>query len=129
MGIIKHFSSSSLDKSTSIFTHWLSKSSIHENTICVNDTTLPNPNPYNYTIIDSKQINNFLIILIKYLDCINYEGKKILIYKNCSVEDLKKQKYIDPHFSDNKKYHSPIARFEPTEDGFKMAKFFVTNYK
>ena len=28
---------------------------------------------------------------------------------------------IDPHFSDNKKYHSPIARFEPTDRGWEMA--------
>jgi hypothetical protein len=90
---------------------------------------LPNPNSHNYNIIDSRELNNFLIILIKYLDCTNFEGKKILIYKNCSLEDLKNQKYIDPHFSDNKKFHSPIARFEPTKEGLKMAVFFITNYK
>jgi len=35
---------------------------------------------------------------------------------------LEKQGAIDPHFSDNHKYISPIARFVPTEEGLAMAK-------
>lgn len=81
---------------------------------------LPNPNPANYEIIMSLYDDDkkFLLVLIKYPDCTNYEGKKILLYKNTTIENLKKQKLIDPHFSDNKKYISPIARFEPTSYGW-----------
>lgn len=81
----------------------------------------PNPNPNNYEIIRFYEYNNNLLVEIKYLDCTNYEGRKILYYENCTLADLIKQKSIDPHFSENKKYHSPIARFEPTVNGWIMA--------
>jgi hypothetical protein len=80
-----------------------------------------NPDPENYKIIKSTYVKNYLIILINYPDCTNYEGNKILLFKNCLLENLRKQKIIDPHFSNNKKYYSPIARFEPTDAGWEMA--------
>lgn len=82
---------------------------------------LPNPNPNNYRILKWIQIKNYLILEVQYLDCTNYEGVKILLYQNCTMADLEKQKSIDPHFCDNKKYHSPIARFIPTQKGWDMA--------
>lgn len=81
----------------------------------------PNPKADNYEIIKYLEENNHLILDIKYLDCINYEGRKILVFENCTFDDLIKQKLIDPHFSDNKKMKSPIARFVPTEKGLEMA--------
>lgn len=89
-----------------------------------------NPDPHKYEIIDSISINNFLIVIIKYPNCTNYEGKKILVYRNCTIEQLKNQaEGIDPHFCRKKYPKSPIARFEPTKEGAKMAVFFVQNYK
>ena len=64
---------------------------------------------------------NFLIILINYPDCINYEGNKILLFENTCLEKLIDQGSIDPHFSDNKSKISPIARFVPTIQGWTMA--------
>ena len=81
----------------------------------------PNPDPNNYKIIRAYEYNNKLIVEIKYLDCTNYEGNKILYYEDCTLVKLLKQKSIDPHFSENKKFHSPTARFEPTERGWCMA--------
>jgi len=81
----------------------------------------PNPDPNNYKIIRSYEFNNKLIIEIKYLDCTNYEGHKILYYEDCTLIKLLKQKSIDPHFSENKKFYSPTARFEPTEKGWNIA--------
>lgn len=84
------------------------------------EITLPNPKPDNYTLLRSKAVNGYLIIELKYHDCTNYEGRKIMVYK-CSLDDLLKQKLIDPHFSNNKNYFSPVARFEPTEQGWENA--------
>ncbi len=84
-----------------------------------------NPNPANYKIIDTLTFGNILIVEIQYPDCKNYEGKKILVYEGITWAELRKQKLIDPHFSNNKKYKSPIARFEPTERGWKMAESFA----
>ena len=81
----------------------------------------PNPDPNNYKVIRAYEYNNKLIIEIKYLDCTNYEGRKILFYEDCTLVKLLAQKSIDPHFSENKKFFSPTARFEPTERGWCMA--------
>jgi len=84
----------------------------------------PNPNPLNYLIMDYLEYNNNLLIYIKYPDCTNYEGNKILLYKDVCLDQLKKQGSIDPHFSENK--ISPFARFEPTNKGWRIAKALLS---
>ncbi|MCP4520978.1 MAG: hypothetical protein GY827_04670 [Cytophagales bacterium] len=86
--------------------------------------SLPNPNPNNYKVIRHYQSGKFLLVELKYLDCTNYEGNKIMLYKDCTMTQLLEQKLIDPHFSNNPNYYSPIARFEPTDEGWNLA----TNY-
>ena len=124
MGVGIGFSSSSADKSVSIFSHWKDDNSntpkIYERVI----KNLPNPKPDNYKIVKYEQIKDYLIVKIKYLDCTNYEGLKILVFKS-TIEKLLKQKLIDPHFSENKKFISPIARFEPTKEGWNNSIKFV----
>jgi hypothetical protein len=61
-----------------------------------------NPNPNRYSIIESIERNNFLLIKINYIDCSNYEGNKILLYKGVDLTSLLSQGSIDPHFSENK---------------------------
>lgn len=85
-----------------------------------------NPDPNNYKIIDHYQIQNYLVIKLNYPDATSFEGNKVLVFKDCTLAKLKKQKVIDPHFSNNKKYHSPIARFEPTKEGWTNAMLFCT---
>jgi len=116
MGAVKFFSSSNFDKNAS-----------------GNDSTikiLSNPDPTKYRILREKRINDFLIIKINYPESINYEGNKILVFKNCTILDLVQQKEgIDPHFSDNQNFISPVARFKPDSEGWKMAEFFAENFK
>lgn len=82
---------------------------------------LPNPDPANYKIVKAKEIGNFLIVMLNYPDCTNYEGNKILLFQGVTLIGLVNQKYIDPHFFKDKKYASPIARFVPDEKGWDMA--------
>lgn len=89
---------------------------------------LPNPDPNNYQIIQAEEIGNFLVLRIKYPDCTNYEGTKILVFKDVKAIDLLKQKLIDPHFFEDKKYKSPVARFVPTNEGWQMAIDFAKSY-
>lgn len=84
-----------------------------------------NPDPANYKIIDTLTVGNILIAEIQYPDCKNYEGRKILVFEGVSAQALRGQKLIDPHFSKNSQYISPIARFEPTDKGWKMAESFA----
>ena len=91
----------------------------------VGDIDLPNPDPKNYVIEKLQMIGDYLVVEITYPDCTNYEGRKILVYENVTAKQLRKQKSIDPHFASNKRFHSPIARFEPTEYGWELARKVV----
>lgn len=82
----------------------------------------PNPNPTNFTIHAARNIGRFLVVQIQYPDCTNYEGVKILVYENVSIEELNRRTHIDPHFRPGP--GTPIARFEPTERGWERAKIF-----
>lgn len=121
MGLFKKSSYSSFDdKPAERNTIEKTEIRVTEKTLVI-EKNLPNPNPRNWIEIMSRQIGNDLVLKLLYPDCTNYEGEKILLFENCTMADLVKQGAIDPHFSKNKKFHSPIARFEPTERGWKMA--------
>ena len=90
-----------------------------------------NPDPKNLEIINVTELNGFVIMDIKYIGCKNYEGRKILVY-DTSKEDIQKQLDdigLDPHFSDDLKFISPIARFEPTLEGTIYAVQFCESIK
>lgn len=110
MGLFRHFSSSRLDDRRRP-RYWPTPET----------PRLPNPDPANYKIIKSAVLGCFLVVLVNYPDCANYEGNKILVFENTSLEELMTQKLIDPHFSNSSKYKHPIARFEPTKRGWILA--------
>lgn len=123
MGAVGFFSKNSLDNKLSKSMFGRSSDSKFSKVEVVTQTetkykSLPNPKPDNYKILMWQSVGHNLVIMIKYLDCTNYEGKKVLVFENCTLNKLQKQKLIDPHFSENKKFFSPIARFEPTERGW-----------
>jgi len=83
---------------------------------------VPNPDPKDFLILKSEQIGKYLVVKVKYPGCTNYEGIKILVYRGVSLDKLILQNSLDPHFAANPNYISPIARFVPTDQGWKMAK-------
>lgn len=85
-------------------------------------TTAPNPNPSRYVILDREVIGNATVLKVRYLDCTNYEGVKVMLYKG--EFDPSPDMPLDPHFQES--VHSPIARFEPTEEGWYLAKMLAT---
>ena len=89
---------------------------------------LPNPNPKHFIINEIEEIGNFVVTMITYPDCTNYEGKKILVFEGVDVIDVTCAKEIDPHFCDGN-HLSPIARFEPTDKGLMMAIRFCESLK
>lgn len=79
-----------------------------------------NPNPYRFKVLQKKLIGKSVVVFVNYPDCKNYEGDKILVFKN--EKDFNANVSIgtlDPHFSQT--HPSPIARFEPTKNGWKLA--------
>lgn len=105
--------------------NWMRSSSSYDG--C--ESFLPNPDPKNYSIMCYEQWRDNLVVRIIYHDCTNYEGEKILVFKGTNIQELKRQKLIDPHFSENKDYLSPIARFEPTRRGWVWAEEFAKGLK
>ena len=87
------------------------------------EVELPNPDPSDFTILSIKMIGIYAIVHIKYHDCINYEGKKILIYENYTETEIRHWREIDPHFC-NEEHPSPIARFKPDQKGIDLAILF-----
>jgi len=84
----------------------------------------PNPDPKKCTITSHQQIGYLLIVVVKYDGCNTFEGNKVLVYTHINVETVAKQLEtvgLDPHFSNNSKYHSPVARFRPDSYGLEMA--------
>jgi len=81
----------------------------------------PNPNPRNFRIIKYGFYNDkYLVAMIHYPDCTNYEGNKIMVFEGIDPIQLEKLTFIDPHFCDGN-HLSPIARFEPTDRGWVLA--------
>jgi hypothetical protein len=85
----------------------------------------PNPNPANYTVLKHEEHGNFLLLELHYHGCTNFEGRKLLVFRGTKLVDLMNQRFIDPHFSDAKGVHHPIARFEPNKEGWKFARLIA----
>jgi hypothetical protein len=82
-----------------------------------------NPDPTNFKILRRFDKGFISLIEVKFPDCINYEGNKIIIIETTQLELAIKANKLDPHFSDVGQ--SVIARFEPTKRGWEMAKEFI----
>lgn len=77
-----------------------------------------NPNPFEFRVLIVMSIGTNIVAEIEYPNCINFEGKKILVFENMSMVEFSNQVAIDPHFSSGSKL---IARFVPTEYGWARA--------
>lgn len=91
-----------------------------EQSIRLNST----PDPTNFKIIKSIVVNGYPIFWVRYPGVSNYEGNKILMYPKFFDTNQIKNK-MDPHFFTEG--DSPIARFEPTKYGWKLATTLAEN--
>ena len=79
-----------------------------------------NPDPKVWEWEKSEVIGHYFVLQLRYPNCTNYEGRKILVFRS-HPQMLLVQGWIDPHFSESKDAISPIARFQPTEEGWSDA--------
>lgn len=92
----------------------------------LNNLASVNPDPKKFNILRAIQIGTYLLVEVVYEGCTNFEGKKIMLYKNTTLSALEEQGKnvgIDPHFCDKAEYISPSARFIPTEEGWQDASY------
>jgi hypothetical protein len=73
-----------------------------------------NPDPMNFTIEKSQQVADIFVTMIRYPNCTNYEGRKIVV----TDFNPKRRQTLDPHFAEGS---GLIARFVPTDEGWTMA--------
>lgn len=102
-------------------------SSSYSNEPCqkVKKSKFGNPDPKNFKLLQFVNIGKYTVARILYPDCKNYEGEKILVYTGADFLRILGQSEVDPHFSDNPDFVSPIARFEPTDRGWNLAIEFL----
>ena len=81
-----------------------------------------NPDPEKFTVTKSFVSGTYACALISYANCTNYEGKKIVVFENMTIEDIWNMKVIDPHFAQDGKV---IARFRPDDEGWSDAIAYV----
>lgn len=89
------------------------------------DQIAKNPDPSNFEILECEQVSDYMVLKVKYPNCTNAEGIKIMVVKGTPL-DLLRRKTLDPHFGHPR---SPIARFEPTDSGWRHALAFTTTLK
>lgn len=85
-----------------------------------------NPDPKRFKIlkcIESK-VNNYCLVEVKYLNCTNYEGHKLLLIRDTSTSMLSRVDELDPHFSIN---NNIVARFKPDREGWFLAMLLLNN--
>lgn len=81
------------------------------------------PDPKRFELVMMKRIGQAAVAMIRYLDCTNYEGRKVLIYAD--ADDFMREASaadLDPHFRPGS---GPLARFEPTDRGWELAVKFA----
>lgn len=81
----------------------------------ITKTISGNPNPSNFKILEVFQFGNYFVSELKYPDCYNFEGSKILL----TSFDPRNRSTLDPHFE---KGSGILARFEPSVEGWELAK-------
>lgn len=80
-----------------------------------------NPNPKSFIILKMYCFSDMWVAEIKYPNCTNFEGIKILVLR----EDPSGMSEIDPHFYEQ----GPIvARFEPNDNGWNQAMWFAETF-
>lgn len=82
-------------------------------------TLLPtDPDPATFTIKRLIQVGTFVVGHVQYPNATNFEGNKVLVWENATVDDISQLEVIDPHFLEN---NSIIARFRPDANGIASA--------
>lgn len=79
------------------------------------DVSPPNPNPEKKSTLKVEFYGAYAIMEIMYFGCTTFNGRKLLLLK-----DRKYRKSLDPHLLGDG--HPVIARFEPNEEGWKLAR-------
>jgi hypothetical protein len=92
---------------------------------CACDTPKAEVSPgRDFNILRTKTVGRCLVVEVHYPKATNYEGRKVMVFRDVSDKALRIFKLIDPHFCE-KGHTSPLARFAPTTEGWHHAVAFA----
>lgn len=90
------------------------------------NNVIVSPDHSKFEIIRTERNGKFLIVELKYLDYHNYDGHKIIVFEDLTLQQLLELKDIDPHFNDNRLGYKHtlkiVARFIPSIYGWYLAR-------
>jgi len=78
------------------------------------------PNPARFEFLRLERIGSYCVAEALYPDAKNFDGKKIAVYR-ATPDELRSTTRLDPHFQERRGPLVPVARFEPTTEGWEMA--------
>ena len=78
------------------------------------------PVPERFEIRAMVEAGGLTVADIVWPDAKNFDGRKVAVYR-ASRYELAAATRLDPHFQEERGKLVPIARFEPTEEGWRMA--------
>lgn len=90
-----------------------------------------NPDPARFVLDGVFCVGRMTLVRVRYPNCQNHEGNKILVFMDVTEEMVRSWAVIDPHFLDPKErqpHPSPVARFAPTDDGLQLAIGFMNAF-
>lgn len=111
MGAFKMFSGGS--KSTPCYTP---APTIINNIVVQNNN---NPDPSNFRIEALVEQNGHCLLSVKYPNCTNFKGTKVLLVK-ATKKRILGLKVLDPHFLEEGSNIEVLARFRPTKQGWEL---------
>ena len=82
----------------------------------------PNPRPDRWTLLQKAEYANGYVLRVKYHDCTNFEGVKVMVYRGHYTP----RRSLDPHFYEGS--DAPVARFRPDNDGWSSACAFARSF-
>jgi hypothetical protein len=80
-----------------------------------------NPDPRHFSIEKITKVGKHVVVRVRYPNCQNYEGEKVLLIRNTTEKQVRAATFLDPHFCESSIHLTPFARFEPTEAGWQAA--------
>lgn len=123
MGLHHHYSSCSCDDTPQVVERVVER--------VIEREVLPrgNPDPRRFTVLEVEEHGGNVAVKVRYPDATNYEGVKVMVFRGVTEHDIRTAAFLDPHFCESRAHVSPVARFEPTPEGWAMAIGFMRRLK
>lgn len=89
---------------------------------CATNPQAEAPNPKKFRVLQEERVGQLWVAMLHYPGCTNFEGHKVVVCKGTAPS---RRTTLDPHFTEG---GDIVARFQPTLDGFALAKTCARAY-